>query len=58
MRATHTLGLEIAGVDVLEGHEGPVILEVNSSPGILGMEDATGIDIAGAVVEHLEKVIS
>ena len=58
VRATHTLGLEIAGVDVLEGREGPVILEVNSSPGILGMEDSTGIDIAGAVVEHFEKVTS
>lgn len=58
VRATRTLGLEIAGVDVLEAREGPVILEVNSSPGILGMESTTGIDLAGAVVEYFEKAIA
>lgn len=58
IRATRTLGLEIAGVDVLEGREGPVILEVNSSPGVTGMESTTGIDLAGAVVEYFEKAIA
>ena len=58
IRATKTLGLEISGVDVLEGRDGPVILEVNSSPGILGMEGTTGIDIAGAIAEHFEKVLA
>lgn len=57
VRATRTLGLDIAGVDVLEGRDGPVILEVNSSPGIIGMEATTGLDIAAAVVRHFEEVV-
>lgn len=53
IRAAFALGLEVAGVDMLEGADGPVVLEVNSSPGIHGMEDATGDDIAGAIAEHV-----
>ncbi len=53
IRAAASLGLEVAGVDMLEGTNGPVVLEVNSSPGIHGMEDATGDDIAGAIAEHV-----
>ena len=58
IKAAQLLGLEIAGVDVLEGKDGPVVLEVNSSPGITGIEGVTGIDVAGAVVEHVEERLS
>lgn len=55
IRASAALGLEVAGVDMLEGAEGPVVMEVNSSPGIHGMEDVTGDDIAGAIAEHVVR---
>tara|TARA_B100001750_G_C15488132_1_gene589533 strand:- start:238 stop:1140 length:903 start_codon:yes stop_codon:yes gene_type:complete len=58
VRAAHALGLEVAGVDMLEGKDGPVVMEVNSSPGISGMEDATGHDIAGAIVRHVERRVT
>ncbi len=50
--AARLVGLEVAGVDLLETREGPKVLEVNSSPGFEGLERATGVDIAGAIVEH------
>jgi len=53
VRATQILGLEIAGVDMLEGKNGPQIMEVNSSPGLEGIETATGLDVAGAVIEYI-----
>lgn len=52
VRAAKLIGLEVAGVDMLEGREGPRLMELNSSPGFEGLERATGKDIAGAVVEH------
>jgi len=52
VRATKVLGLEVAGVDLLESKQGPLVLEVNSSPGFEGLEGATGIDIAKAIVER------
>jgi ribosomal protein S6--L-glutamate ligase len=52
VKAAHIIGLEIAGVDMLEGHQGPKLMEINSSPGFEGLEGATGEDIAGAMVEH------
>lgn len=55
--AVKCLGLEIGGVDVLAGRDGPVILEVNSSPGIVGFAETTGIDIASVVVQHVKKRI-
>lgn len=55
IRAAQIMGLHVAGVDMLEGNTGPQIMEVNSSPGLEGIERATGIDIAGAIVEHLEE---
>jgi len=58
IRAAAALELEVAGVDMLEGADGPVVLEVNSSPGIHGMEDATGDDIAGAIAEHVAARVS
>jgi len=50
--AARLVGLEVAGVDMLETREGPKVMEVNSSPGFEGLERATGIDIAGAIVDH------
>jgi ribosomal protein S6--L-glutamate ligase len=55
--ATRVMGLEIAGVDMLEGKEGPKILEINSSPGLEGVERASGVDVAGAIIAHAEKYL-
>jgi ribosomal protein S6--L-glutamate ligase len=55
VRATKIMGLEVAGVDMLESKTGPKILEINSSPGLEGVERATGVDIAGAIIEYAEK---
>jgi len=52
VKAARVIGLEVAGVDMLESRSGPKIMEVNSSPGFEGLESATGVDCAGAVVEH------
>jgi ribosomal protein S6--L-glutamate ligase len=53
--ATHTLGLDVAGVDLLRSDEGPLIIEVNASPGLEGIERASGVDVAGAIIEFLEQ---
>ena len=53
VRATQIMGLQVAGVDMLEGSRGPQILEVNSSPGLEGIETCTGLDVAGAVIEYI-----
>jgi ribosomal protein S6--L-glutamate ligase len=52
VRAARVLGLDVAGVDLLEAESGPKVMEVNSSPGFEGLERATGLDIAGAIIEH------
>jgi ribosomal protein S6--L-glutamate ligase len=52
VKAAQVMGLELAGVDMLETHTGPKIMEVNSSPGFEGLEKATGLDIAGMIIEH------
>lgn len=57
VRAAATLGLSIAGVDIIETDAGPCVLEVNSSPGLSGIEAATGVDIADAVIRCLEKMV-
>jgi len=57
IHAAQIMGLRVAGVDMLEGAEGPQILEVNSSPGLEGIETATGIDVAGIIVENLEEQV-
>ena len=54
VRAAKTLGLNVAGVDLLRSNHGPVVMEVNSSPGLEGIEGATGKDIAGATIEFIE----
>lgn len=53
VRAAQILGLRIAGVDMLEGRDGPQIMEVNSSPGLEGIEGCTGLDIAGAIIDYI-----
>jgi ribosomal protein S6--L-glutamate ligase len=53
VRAAQILGLRIAGVDMLEGNEGPQIMEVNSSPGLEGIEGCTGLDVAGTIIDYI-----
>lgn len=53
VRAAQILGLRVAGVDMLEGKDGPQIMEVNSSPGLEGIEACTELDIAGAVIDYI-----
>jgi ribosomal protein S6--L-glutamate ligase len=55
IKATKTLGLRVAGVDIIRSKNGPLLLEVNSSPGLEGIETATGKDIAGMVIASIEK---
>ena len=54
VRAAKSLGLSVAGVDLLQSSEGPMVLEVNSSPGLEGIEGASGTDIASQIVEYIE----
>lgn len=53
IRATKIMGLGIAGVDMLEGEDGPQIMEINSSPGLEGIESCTGIDVAGSFIDYI-----
>ncbi|MCB0258294.1 MAG: 30S ribosomal protein S6--L-glutamate ligase [Calditrichaeota bacterium] len=55
VRAAKTMGLNVAGVDLLRSNHGPVVMEVNSSPGLEGIEESTGIDVAGKIIEYIEK---
>ncbi|BCR06587.1 putative alpha-L-glutamate ligase [Desulfuromonas versatilis] len=55
VRAARIMGLNVAGVDMLRSNHGPVIMEVNSSPGLEGIETATEKDVAGLIMEHIEK---
>lgn len=55
IRATKVLGLKVAGVDIIRSDKGPLLLEVNSSPGLEGIENATGKDIAGTMIASIEK---
>ncbi|MCH8553928.1 MAG: 30S ribosomal protein S6--L-glutamate ligase [Schleiferiaceae bacterium] len=55
VKAAKALGLQIAGVDMLQSKKGPLILEVNSSPGLQGIEKATGIDVATKIIEYIER---
>jgi ribosomal protein S6--L-glutamate ligase len=57
VHAAQILGLRVAGVDMLEGRDGPVVMEVNSSPGLEGIETATGVDVAGAIVRMIEDEV-
>jgi ribosomal protein S6--L-glutamate ligase len=55
IKAAKKLGLAIAGVDMLQSDRGPLVMEVNSSPGLEGIEGATKVDIAGKIIEYVER---
>ncbi|HUU74072.1 MAG TPA: 30S ribosomal protein S6--L-glutamate ligase [Burkholderiales bacterium] len=55
VRSAQIMGLNVCGVDMLRSNHGPVVMEVNSSPGLEGVEKATGIDVADKIIEFLEK---
>ncbi|WP_343634148.1 30S ribosomal protein S6--L-glutamate ligase [Fluviicola sp.] len=55
IKAAEAVGLGVAGVDLLQSSRGPLVLEVNSSPGLEGIERATGVDIAGKIIAFIEK---
>lgn len=55
VKAAKSLGLNVAGVDIVRSSYGPLVLEVNSSPGLEGIEKVTGKDIAGAIIDYIEK---
>ncbi len=57
VHAAQILGLRVAGVDLLEGNKGPIVMEVNSSPGLEGIETATGVDVAGEIVRLIEEEV-
>ncbi len=53
IKAAKAMGLRVAGVDLLRSNHGPVVMEVNSSPGLEGIEKATGVDVAGKIIEYV-----
>jgi ribosomal protein S6--L-glutamate ligase len=55
IRASHIIGLNVAGVDIVRSNRGPLIIEVNASPGLEGIEKATGADVAGAIIQFVEE---
>lgn len=55
VEAAKILGLGLAGVDILRSNRGPLVMEVNSSPGLQGIEAASGKDVAGIIIQHLEE---
>jgi ribosomal protein S6--L-glutamate ligase len=55
LAAARTLGLRVAGVDMIESDDGAMVMEVNSSPGLEGIEKTTGIAVAEAIIEHVER---
>lgn len=57
INATKALGLEVSGVDILRSKSGPYVIEVNSSPGLEGIEKYTQVDVAGRIIAHLENIV-
>lgn len=55
LKATEIMGLKIAGVDMLQSNEGPIVLEVNASPGLEGIESTSGVDVAKCIIEFVER---
>jgi ribosomal protein S6--L-glutamate ligase len=58
LAAARVLGLRVAGVDLIESGDGPMVMEVNSSPGLEGIQKTTGVDVASVIIEHLEKEVT
>ena len=58
VRSAQIMGLRVAGVDMLEGNDGPLVMEVNSSPGLEGIETATGLDVAGAIIDYIANQVA
>jgi ribosomal protein S6--L-glutamate ligase len=58
LAAARVLGLRVAGVDMIETSEGPMVMEVNSSPGLEGIEKTSGVDVATAIIEHIEHEVA
>lgn len=58
LRATRALGVNIAGVDIIQSKNGPLVLEVNANPGFRHIKDITGVDIAEKIIEYLEEIVS
>lgn len=58
VRAAQIMGLRVAGVDMLEGEDGPLVMEVNSSPGLEGVEAATKLDVAGAIIDFIDNQVA
>jgi ribosomal protein S6--L-glutamate ligase len=58
IKAAKVLGLQIAGVDIIRSNKGPLVLEVNSSPGLEGIEQASGKDIAGMIISNIERQLN
>ena len=55
MKAAKVVGLDVAGVDLITSNHGSLVIEVNSSPGLEGIEGATGIDVAAAIIRFVEE---
>ncbi len=58
VRAAQIMGLRVAGVDMLEGAAGPLVMEVNSSPGLEGIERATELDVAGSIIDYIDNQVA
>ena len=58
VRSAQIMGLKVAGVDMLEGNDGPQVMEVNSSPGLEGIETATKLDVAGAIIDYIDNQVA
>ncbi|QBX55477.1 RimK family alpha-L-glutamate ligase [Nocardioides seonyuensis] len=58
VRSAQIMGLRVAGVDMLEGRRGPQVMEVNSSPGLQGVETATKLDVAGAIIDYIDNQVA
>lgn len=58
IRSAHIIGLNVAGIDIVRSNRGPLIIEVNASPGLEGIEKTTGIDVAGEIIKFIESEIT
>ena len=58
VRAAHIIGLNVAGIDMIRSNRGPLIMEVNASPGLEGIERTTGVDVAGEIIKFIEESVN